>query len=163
MFDDILSALDSYLRPGTRNGRLGLLAIGFYLLLSAGSIAFGLSGDVGNKIENALGAQVAWDAGSGQRTLMLTNQSNEDWTHVSLILDERYYHNEEVVSDGHSVAIRTQDLSDGYLLPRPHALYAYEQIFPAPVNEHHVPLGYTPNRIRLSTEQGDVVITESSP
>ena len=165
MFQEFWSSLQPYLSGETREHRFGVVAVGVYVVLSVGSVIFGLSGDIGSGVANDLGAQIAWGnevEGAERHTLMLTNQSGDDWTDVRLILDERYYHHEEDVPGGHSMAIRAQDFEDGYVLPRPSGLFAYEQLFGSEDSrlDSSVPASYEPVLIRLSTGQGDVIISE---
>jgi hypothetical protein len=62
------------------------------------------------------------------------------------------------------VAVSTAELGDSWLLPRPEGLFAYERVVPRPTGPAAtIPLGYQPERLRLLTDQGEVVMVEFQP
>jgi hypothetical protein len=143
----------SHVRGESASAIWGRLAIVAYVLLSAASVAWGLSG--GTTPSNELGAAVELDVSSGYPAVVIDNRSGDDWTDLRVILDQRYYHDVGAVLDGRTVALSLGDFADSWVIPRPRFLFTYERagadIEPL---TGELPSGYLPRQITLRTSQG---------
>jgi hypothetical protein len=142
------------------HGRLWTrLAIAAYVALGAASVVWGLTGTTGP--ENVLAAEVAWDTSGAYPAFIITNRSDADWTDVRVVLDERWYQTTTRVPAGQTIAVTLPELRDSYTLPRPERMVSYEWVLPRPAPPQPLlPDGYRPARLRLVTDQGEIVEVE---
>ena len=154
MFKDLLDALKPYFDRGTQRGIVGLGGVALYVVLSALSIAWAVSGDV--RPDNELGATVEWTVGEGGFTsLVITNQGDEEWTNIRVMLDDRYYHFEDSLSSRHTFALTMRQFEDGYLVPRPEGMFPFEYFTSRPEPGASAS-SYRPSSVRITADQGEL-------
>ena len=142
------------LRGRTAGGHLARITVLLYVIASGASIAWGLSGKTGP--ENALSAEVRWDAEADFPALAVTNSSGDDWTNVRFVLDDRYYYSVIRVPKGQTVAVSASEFEDGYLLPRPDNLYTYERgMSRPPRSQRAIGPNFRPSRVLVLADEGE--------
>lgn len=143
-----------FLRGRTAGSHLARIAVLIYLVASGASIAWGLSGRTGP--ENALSAEVRWDAEADFPALAVTNSSGDDWTNVRFVLDGRYYYLVDRVPKGQTVAVSASEFADGYQLPRPDNLYTYERGIDRPRRpQRAIGPNYRPSHVLVVADEGE--------
>lgn len=154
MFKDQVEALKPYFDRDTQRGIVGFGGVALYVALSAVSIAWAVSGDV--RPDNELGATVEWTVGEdGFTSLVITNQGDEEWTHVRVMLDDRYYHFEESLSSRHTFALTLRQFEDGFLVPRPEGMFPFEYFTRRPEPEASSS-SFRPSSVRITADQGEL-------
>lgn len=154
MFKELLEYAKPYFDHSTQRGRVGLGGVVLYLVLSIVSIAWAASGGV--KPDNELGATVEWTVGEdGFTSLVITNQGDEQWTNVRVMLDERYYHFEDTLNSRHTFALTLRSFEDGFLVPRPEGMYPFEYYTRRP-DAGEASATYRPTTVRISADQGEL-------
>ena len=159
MFQKLGENLKPYFDRSTQRGLVGLVGVFLYVALSALSIAWAVSGDV--RPDNELGAAVEWTVGAdGFTSLVITNQSDDEWTDVRVMLDDRYYHFEQSLSSRHTFALTMRQFEDGHLVPRPSGMFPFEYFTDRPEPEES-PSAYRPSTVRITADQGELSTTLS--
>ena len=133
---------------------MGRKAVAAYLVLSALSVAWGLSGGTSS---SKVDAELTFNAESGYSFFVLANRSGENWTDATMVLDGRYFFRLGSLENDDAMSIGLEQFEDGYDVPRPEALYIYERRFPSTESallSATVSLG----EVRLITQMGETVL-----
>jgi hypothetical protein len=111
---------------------------------------------------NELNAQVIWETlAPGISRMAITNESNEAWTDVRIIVDDRFYYTSERVEPDRILLLTTAHFKEGHVLPRAHGLFPYERGLQlnlstqqAPGDVSGMPPDYQPESVIIASEQG---------
>jgi len=127
-------------------------AIGLYVILSAASLAWGLTG---GESSNVLGANVVvGTTGESGVVVSVVNQSRMDWEQVQVRIDDRYVLRADALEAGGRLDIRMRDLENTAQLPRPLGLFDWEASSSVRPPLSTAPTDHRPTTIDVITAHG---------
>ncbi|MBN1946278.1 MAG: hypothetical protein JW797_11430 [Bradymonadales bacterium] len=136
-------------------GRLGQMALVIYTMACVASAAWAFSGT--SSLPQTTGAAIRWHQEDlAAPAMILSNESRQDWSHLQIILDERYYHDLASLERGRTVLIPLDHFRDNQIVPRPPGLFPYEHLagWRRSGQEDRPALGYRPTSAEIRTDQG---------
>lgn len=149
-----LDQLSNSVALSGRYGRQKLMVLGAYLLACLVTIGWSLSTPL--NLTNAIGAKVELNVvdTSNETWFLLRNESDTDWTNVSLTLNGEYLHTDlKNLPAGNSERVLTQDFQFLLYVPRAQHLGTFEDATATPPGPY-APKTLKPRALTIETDQG---------
>ncbi len=157
LLEQVQETLKSIFRRGSRYQAEKLGVVSAYLVLVLLSVVWGVSG---GRQDNALGAAFGLQKISGleREVYFLENHSDEDWTQVRAVLNQRYLFKKAEVKARQRLTLGPHDFDYFYYIPRPWGLRDWERLAQAPRPERRAPTTLTPKLIQVRAREGSLSI-----
>ena len=146
-----------------RYGSQKVAVLGGYIILSLVTVTFAFSSS--EPLPNPIGASIEPQTISttGERWFLVNNHSDEDWTRVTLLLNEHFIHRgPESVARGEAARIFVKDFDYTLYVPRAQHFGTLEDTSESPPGPK-APRDLAPDSLVIITEQGSHSVDLGKP